>query len=86
MSCINPENEFLIIKNTLNVITILQPSNFNVFLHVYFLQCIFLLGMLDALYLKQKLPSKLLNKKSLIKEINTGHFCGLFIVFTFDPK
>ena len=38
MSCICPGNQLLIIINTIKVITILQPLNFNVFLHGYFLQ------------------------------------------------
>ena len=32
--CIDQENQLLIITNTMNIITILQPSNFNVFLHL----------------------------------------------------
>ena len=32
-------DQLLMIKNTMNIITILQPSNFIVFLHGYFLQC-----------------------------------------------
>ena len=39
LSCIDQGNKLLIITNTMNIITILQPSNFNVFLHGYFLQC-----------------------------------------------
>ena len=35
---IDEENELLIITNTINIITILQPSNLNVFLHGCFLQ------------------------------------------------
>ena len=37
LSCIDPGNQLLIIN--MNIITILQPSNFNVSLHGYFLQC-----------------------------------------------
>ena len=39
LSIIGLENQLLIIKNTMNINTILQPSNFNVFLHGYFSQC-----------------------------------------------
>ena len=38
LSCIDQGNQWLIITNTMNIITILQPLNFNVFLHGYFLQ------------------------------------------------
>ena len=34
--CIDQGNQLLIITNTINIITILQPSNFNVFLHGFF--------------------------------------------------
>ena len=37
--CIDQGNQLLIITNTINIITFLQPSNLNVFLHGYFLQC-----------------------------------------------
>ena len=33
--CIDPGNQLLIITNTMNKITILHPSNFNVLLHGY---------------------------------------------------
>ena len=36
LSCIDQENLLLIITNTMKIITILQPSNFNVFLHGIF--------------------------------------------------
>ena len=36
LSYIAPENQLLIITNTMNIITILQPSNFNVFCMVTF--------------------------------------------------
>ena len=39
LSCIDQKNELLIITNTMNIITILQLSNFNLFLRGYFLQC-----------------------------------------------
>ena len=39
LSCINLGNQLLLIINTMNIITVLQLSNFNVFLHGYFLQC-----------------------------------------------
>ena len=39
LSCIDLGNRLLIITNTMNIITITEPSNFNVFLHGYFLQC-----------------------------------------------
>ena len=35
--------------NTINIITILQPSNFNVFLHGYFLQCRFIIFIIKLL-------------------------------------
>ena len=35
--CIKQGNQLLIITNTMNIITILQQTNFNVFLHCYFL-------------------------------------------------
>ena len=38
LSCNDPENQLLIITNTMNIITIIQSSNFDVFLHGYFLQ------------------------------------------------
>ena len=37
LSCINRENQLLMIRNTMNIVIILQPSKFNVFLHGYFL-------------------------------------------------
>ena len=37
--CFDQGNQLLIITNAMNIITILQTSNFNVFLHGYFLQC-----------------------------------------------
>ena len=33
MSCIDQGNQLLIITNTMNILTILQPSNLNLFLH-----------------------------------------------------
>ena len=33
LSCIDPGNQLVKITNTMNIITILQSSNFNVFLH-----------------------------------------------------
>ena len=36
LSCIDQGNQLLITSNTMNIITNLQPSNFNVFLHGYF--------------------------------------------------
>ena len=33
LSCIDQGDQLLIITNTMNIITIVQPSNFNVFLH-----------------------------------------------------
>ena len=39
LSRIDQGNQLLIITNTMNIITILQLLNFNVFLHGYFLQC-----------------------------------------------
>ena len=41
MNClvIDQRNLSLIITNTMNIITILQPLKFNVFLHGYILQC-----------------------------------------------
>ena len=41
LSCIDQWNQLLIIKNTMNIITILHPWNFNVLLHDYFLQCLY---------------------------------------------
>ena len=38
LSCIDQECQLLIMTNTMNIITILQSLNFNVFLHGYFLQ------------------------------------------------
>ena len=37
MNCLG--NQLQILTKTMNIITILQPSKFNVFLHGYFLQC-----------------------------------------------
>ena len=37
-SCIDPGNQLFIITNTINIVMFLQPSNFNVFLHGFFLQ------------------------------------------------
>ena len=51
LSCIDQGNQLPIITNTMNIITFLQPSNFNVFLHGYFLQCRFLSND-SLLYLK----------------------------------
>ena len=34
LSCIDQGNQWLIITNTINIITIQRPSNFNVFLYV----------------------------------------------------
>ena len=39
LSCIDQGNKLLTITNTMNIITILQSSNFIVFLHGYFLEC-----------------------------------------------
>ena len=39
LSFIDQGNQLQIITNTMNMITILTPSNFTVFLHGYFLQC-----------------------------------------------
>ena len=36
---IDQQNQLLIITNTMNIIIILQPSNFNVFLHGHSFQC-----------------------------------------------
>ena len=33
LSCIDPGNQLLVKTNTINIITILEPSNFKVFLH-----------------------------------------------------
>ena len=38
LSCIVQVNQLLITTNTMNMITILYPSNLNAFLHSYFLQ------------------------------------------------
>ena len=38
--CIDQGDQLLIITNTMNIITILLSSNFNVFLNGYSLQCI----------------------------------------------
>ena len=39
LSCIVQGNQLLLIINAMNTITIMQPSNFYVSLHGYFLQC-----------------------------------------------
>ena len=43
LSCIDPGYQLLIITNTMKRIKILQPSNFNVYLHGYVSQCIVIL-------------------------------------------
>ena len=37
---IDQRDQLLIVTNTIKIITILQPSNFNLVLHGYFLQCV----------------------------------------------
>ena len=39
LSCIDQGIQLLLMTNTMNIITIPQPSNLNLFLHDYFLQC-----------------------------------------------
>ena len=41
LSSIDPGNQLLIITNTMNINTILQSSNLNVFMHRYILHCEF---------------------------------------------
>ena len=40
LSCIDQRNQLLIIINTMDINTIMKPSNFNVLLQDCFLQCI----------------------------------------------
>ena len=47
--CFDPVNQLLMITNTINIITILQPLHFNVFLHGYYLQCIYFIRITVAL-------------------------------------
>ena len=41
LSCIDQGTQLLIITNTMNITTAIQQFNFNIFLHRYFIQCIF---------------------------------------------
>ena len=48
LTCIDQGNQLLIITKTINIFTILQPLNFNIFLHGYCLQCIIYKNEVDA--------------------------------------
>ena len=84
LSCNVLGNELLKITNTMNINTILQPSNFNVFLYGYFLQCslvkimrkflAFILSMkslkfLQEMFLKMKFENKIEKRNNIFNKV-----------------